>query len=504
VKFKQVLAWIKANVWIVVCSAIVLVALPVSMFFSQSWLSSTIKKQEKLANDKSKEVQSAEVTYTVPQFDPSMTAVSQKGAPNAALINHFRAAREEFKAKVDMLAKEGEEFNKGVGPAAASVGRAPFQPLVADLFPKPKLSAEQAKDPAVAKEAERLKLLEFEDAIVGKRGRPNPYQQLLDSVRAGSPPSQQLVMDVLQDTSKRETDKITAGTRKLTDDEEAQIKQTLQNRRLAEYQARARALGVYMTINALPHEADTSGGREGRSGLAPGMMEPDATIVTGAIEPKRLTTPLMFMHQWNLWVLQDFFAAVRLTNTGSDGKPLPIDRAVVKRIDRIELRNPERMKTLIQAPPQPGQEDPFADPNASTGETAPTGGTPGLVPLDKQVSHTGRSRGGWNPFYEVRRMRVTCVVSSARLNDFIGAIGRTNFLTVTDTDLFEVDVWNELREGYYYGEEHVVRAVIDVESIWLKSWLVPLMPNDVKRALGMEVPPEETAPPDGESSSNPG
>jgi hypothetical protein len=64
---------------------------------------------------------------------------------------------------------------------------------------------------------------------------------------------------------------------------------------------------------------------------------------------------------------------------------------------------------------------------------------------------------------------------------------------VTDLDLGEVDAWAALDEGYFYGDEHVVRVTLEVESIWLKSWLVPMMPEELRKALGMKV--EEAAPP---------
>ena len=60
-------------------------------------------------------------------------------------------------------------------------------------------------------------------------------------------------------------------------------------------------------------------------------------------------------------------------------------------------------------------------------------------------------------------------------------------MTVTDVDLQEVDIWEELRQGYYYGTEHVVRATISVETVWLRSWVTPIMPDPVKQTLGIQV-----------------
>jgi hypothetical protein len=52
-------------------------------------------------------------------------------------------------------------------------------------------------------------------------------------------------------------------------------------------------------------------------------------------------------------------------------------------------------------------------------------------------------------------------------------------------------VKGDLERGYYYGPEHVVRATITIESVWLRNWVGPLMPASVKRSLGV---PEPTPP----------
>ena len=106
--------------------------------------------------------------------------------------------------------------------------------------------------------------------------------------------------------------------------------------------------------------------------------------------------------------------------------------------------------------------------------------------------------GKWNPIFDVRRMELELIVSSARLQDVINAIHRTNFMTVTLVNIEAVAPEAELGQGFDYGGEHVVRAKLDIESVWLRSWTAKLMPKVLRGALAIpEVAPAEAAPSDG-------
>lgn len=105
-----------------------------------------------------------------------------------------------------------------------------------------------------------------------------------------------------------------------------------------------------------------------------------------------------------------------------------------------------------------------------------------------QVSITGRSTSPSNPDYDVRNAEIVAVVSSERLAVFLDALSRVNFNTVLQVRLGEVDVKADLERGYYYGNEHVVRATITLETVWLRNWTSPLMPASVKKTLGIVEP----------------
>ena len=54
--------------------------------------------------------------------------------------------------------------------------------------------------------------------------------------------------------------------------------------------------------------------------------------------------------------------------------------------------------------------------------------------------------------------------------------------------LSDVDAKGDLERGYYYGNEHVVRATITLETVWLRQWTAPVMPSSVKKALSIAEP----------------
>src|SRR5207248_669255 len=138
------------------------------------------------------------------------------------------------------------------------------------------------------------------------------------------------------------------------------------------------------------------------------------------------------------WMVSDLLRAIDAANTDAAGKRTTLDKSVVKRVERLELL-------------------------PATGPTEP--------------SITGRHSGGDNKLYDVRQGRLTLIVASSGLPALINAISRTNFMTVIGLDFAEIDPWADLDRGYYYGSDHVVRAVVKVETVWLRSWTEAMMPQ---------------------------
>ena len=470
-KLKPVMNWARENLGIVICTALILFILPASFVLSDGWLKAILTKQEQAVNNELNKLNAAKVTYKMPQFDPTVPAFEKSTVPNTRVTAQLKEKRDAMAQMVSRIADQAEDFNRGAGPAAAGVGRSEHRVLVEDLFPTPRLTPEQAANPAAAREVEQGRLNEAEDRFLGKRGNADPYQRLLDSVRAGEPKSAPEIADQLRDLYQKRLNSVAANPQTPTEEEKTKVRQEVIDARLGEYQSRARTLGVYASRSCFPGVFADGESR-------PAAERGESTIPVGLIDPTLLTRRQLFLYQWDLWMLSDFFTAVCLANT-IDGAQVGVDRAVVKRIESIRIRQPEGMKT--------GEFSEGAQ-DVSGAESPPVAPAPGMVPLDARVSFTGHARGGWNELFEVRRMTAKLVVSSARLNEFLDAIPRVNYMIVTDLDLEPVNTWDDLRAGYFYGDEHVVRATVEIESIWLKSWIVPLVPPELKQVLGMAAP----------------
>ena len=178
-------------------------------------------------------------------------------------------------------------------------------------------------------------------------------------------------------------------------------------------------------------------------------------------------------------MIRDLMSAIRVANSSASGTLGNINTSVVKRIERVTLGDAFASAT--------GGSD-ASNPDAAAATPAtPIEQLAGLVPSDPLVSVTGRKNSPGNPVYDVRTAQIVLVVSSARMKELFNAFARTNFMTITDIDLDEVDVRGDLDRGYYYGPEGVMRATISVETIWLRGWTQDLFPNGVKKRLGMTL-----------------
>lgn len=297
--------------------------------------------------------------------------------------------------------------------------------LTAGLFPKV---------PSGAKADQDVKALEFITSLIAF------HRHLLEEARAGKPPAANEVGQALNEHVQQEREKIKAQAGRDPNEEETKkLQEDLLAMRLGAYRKRASEIGVYADYAAfegIPAEVPTQ---------APGL-------------------PQLWDYQERAWVHQDVMQAVRAANS-SGGVP----DGVVKRILSINVSDP----TYDAKSPQP----PAAAYDA--GEDR--------APSDWSKSPTGRwgGPGTKNKWYDVRPVRLELIVSSQRLPEFVDALAATNFMTVIDMDLSRVDTLADLKDGYFYGDEHVVRASLLVETVWLREWRKADMPAEVQRSLGM-------------------
>ena len=312
--------------------------------------------------------------------------------------------------------------------------------LVQGLFPAP---ADLEKD---------VKIRELIGAVIAF------HAKLLAQAKAGSPPDPAQLATQLQEYSAAYIEKIKAqgGVTELPPPEKEKLGRELVDVRVDRCRKRATEINVYADgglFDGIPTEVPTK---------APTLAQ-----------------------AWDLqersWINADLMRAVAAANQSTENGVIG---AVVKRLLKFSIKAP----TYDPANPLPQAYDPGEE----------------RAPVDLAKSITGRigGAGSKNKWYDVRDAELDVIISSQRLPEFIDALAATNFMSVLDVSLSAISPRDDLRAGYFYGDENVVHAHIRVETVLLREWRKDWMPDDVKKALGMVegVTGPETTPAGGGSA----
>lgn len=441
---KNILTWIKAQWLVVLFLALVLIAVPCGFIFGSMWHGKTLEEQAKLAADKQKAIDGAKVSYSVASPVPGVPGIEDKSEPNAKKTEYFSTQKQRLDGEAKAVVDAALTHHIG------TKDKPNFPVLVDDLFPAPKNPGDVNR-----------RTLDFAKALVGDDKRPSAYKELLDIINAGSvlPPSQ-VSADLLDERS-RQIDAIAGNNANfaLNEEQKKKIDDILIGKRLGLYQRRASEIGVYATMDNLSN---------------------NPAKVLRAIPASPPSIQECFAWQADLWAMSEVFRAIRAANTpAGESTPASVDRAVVKRVYGITVDNWIRLRAT--------EEDPFGQPEARPADSgAAVDGVSAIIPprYTPNTSITGRWGGKNNKLYDIRGARLTVIVSSARLPEFIDAVSKSNFIAVTNLSLSEVDMWADLDAGYYYGEENVVRADVEIEMVWFKSWLDPIVPPSLRDQLG--------------------
>lgn len=441
---KGVLDWVKKNLIIVISIVLILVFLPAGWFFSSRWNNRVRTQATEAYTTTRTELQRAgSVTYSLPAVLAGEESVTQTRPPNRAVTEFFARQRAERLEQVREVVERGTAFNQR-----------DHAELVPGLLPA-----------AQNNSTLRRLGLEMAEQIAGTRDasgnvvRPSVYDLLLRRLNAAGPPDPAELGSVLAEHANREQEQYASGSTdgRLTEAQSQQLAQDLVRRRLQEYAGRAKSLAFYADLAAI-RGAETMNAETGWSHVP--SVPPSQNEITEADA---------FVWLWDYWVISDVLEAVAQANSDAVSGALPIPDAPVKRVERVRV-------SAVNLPPPgvPGQDDMGYGSARGSGSMGETGS---VAP----VTHTGRTT---DPAYDVRHVELTVIASSQNLPKLFDALGRVNFMTVVGVRLEPVDVWADLEQGYFYGEEHVVRAVISVETVWLRSWTLPLMPERVRQALG--------------------
>lgn len=454
----QILAWVKANLLIVIFSAIILaafVALPLIASSMNGKVRSTLQQRKQ----KYEELRGVE-NRTVQLGLAGGREVSVQG-----LITQRHV--DEAKTFVDAVVSDAEQTFDW----ALAHNRKQRQPLISGVFPEMQIHQ-------VAVKTEEL-----------HRAVMNAYRRLLTDIRAGSPPQ---LGDLRDDLFRRERMwRIERGLgeagRELTSEQQKELRETLGLTRIAKYSEIADTIRLYAALETLNPPEWALGQRQ------PSPME-------------------LFYWQWDFWVIEDVLLALNEANQSST----TVQDSAVKRIVSMAITE-QRPRSSGGGS---GPELPFggggggpglvggggggggvggggaSPPPSGGGETPASGGDRvdpvREVPRDYNASMSGRRT---NHLYDVRPVQLSIIVDTGSIPAVLDAIGRRNFMTITDLEVTPADAHRALDRGYVYGVGSVSRLDLTIETVWLRPWTAPLMPEELKSAL--KIAPDAPAAPQG-------
>jgi hypothetical protein len=440
----NILTWIKANLLIVISIALIVILLPVGWFFSSGWNSSIQEKAAKAYSDeKRKLTQASSVDYSLPRVLKDEEPLSESRAPNAIVTRFYKERKEQREAQVNEVIERGTLFNQ----ANHSVP-------VADLLPSAGSESEL-----------RRKGYKLGQLIAGTPEAPSLYARLLRKLNAGDAPEPETLASSLSQYKKQQEESYAATSTdgRVSTADADRLKQDLIKRRLGEYAGRAESIAFYCPLTAIQTEKPEKGYSH-----VPATEPGYDSIKEGPV----------YTWVWDYWIISDLLRAVSAANTDPSGVSLAVPDAPVKHVERIRVNEFIVADAVIEV-----NIDDFGG-RGGRGGRGGSSSNPASDDKDQFKAYTNRHQQPNNAF-DVRYAEMTVIASSQQLPALFDALGKTNYMTVVDADIEQVDVQDALLNGYYYGDDHVVRARIKIETVWLRSWTTEFMPEKVKQTLGI-------------------
>lgn len=536
---KAVLDWVKTN-WLIVVMAALVVLLPVGgLIGSGIWQQRILASVEGEYESEKRRLSGAQrVSYVVPAITTDGQPIELSREPNASITRALAEERRRRLEQVERVVERAVELNRAgheplieglFGPdgalAQSQAGASPSQmggrpggpgrggaqrarQPSGGAVPGPGAGQQPVQQPgqqpagdgtSAAPSVDPVPLLaELRDVITGAERPRSAYEALFAEFNAGRPPDPAELAEQLRQRRELEESKIEGQP---TDEERAAITETLRAVRMSRYRSAANRISIY----ASPAEVLELTAEEAESGR---YSEIPISPETPRPEPAEA-----FVWQWDYWIVQDLLESIREADTGPTGlRVVPAAAgpdgeivspgSTVKRLETIRLEKLDLSQAAgataggMGGPPGGG----FGGRGGGRGGRGGRGPAPAPAaapsmggggddddPEDWPTSYTGHSNPGGGP-YDVRRARLVAVVAADRVDDFIDTLTTRNLMTVIGMEVEAIEPWDELSAGYYYGPEPVVRVRLDLETVWLREWMAPLMPAQVRAALGVPPP----------------
>jgi hypothetical protein len=246
----------------------------------------------------------------------------------------------------------------------------------------------------------------------------------------------------------------------------------------------------------LPDVLRQSRATESKIYMMPGALQINPAIQNVGMPPREED---IWSAQLSLWIQTDVARAIAATNAHSSKGILD---APVKQLGQLVVAQGASPANGSSSPaanaPVPGRPpvNPFGGPPFGGMEDATGGGTGATgakvsdpaepLTFDFVTSPTGRVSTG---LYDVYDFQLTVDVEAAQLPALITELTRNQYVTVRWLNFTPVDLDQLKAAGFLYGSEPVVRAVLYCETLFMRKWTEPLMPDRVKGALGIAPAP---------------
>ncbi|MBL1218788.1 MAG: hypothetical protein D8M59_15000 [Planctomycetes bacterium] len=473
-----ILNWIKANLIIVILCAAMVICLPTFYVLGEMMNKNLRSDIQKRADNQLSTLKGVEyATVEIDPLLPGAESVSEKVTLTDAVILEYERVRNQIKSDSEAIVAEALAVNQ--------------KPVMSDrIFPKPR-------------DTEAHLPFELHGMYLAA------HDQLIRSANAGMPMLPEDVsfqLSEYRDTYLRTQLNVEPGMQ-LKPSEEDQLEEAMTRRRMSLYSQTATEFAVYADSTVFV--------------LADWKME------TG--RPPNERERFDWQHQ--LWVHTDLIDSISRANEipGGGGELATIvgqPSSVVKRILSITLQplafgvksggsSGESEMMMGEGDPAWGGEYGFSEGGPVTGgkgggSSSRRGGgtrrpekptpaskpksdnTDPTKPLDRDYAQaiSGRTTNG---LYDVRRADVVLIVDSARFDRLIDAINSTNFMTVTNIEILRIEPREHLAQGFFYGNEPVVEAALEIETLWFRDWTTQWMSDDVKEWLGIPVESDDAS-----------
>ncbi|MCC7408287.1 MAG: hypothetical protein IT442_09455 [Phycisphaeraceae bacterium] len=482
---KRLLEWAKANPMTVGSAGVIVASLAVWVFVVWMPGSQFRGDMSRQANAKLSEInQYADASVQIPAPEAAGEPQSVRMVVNQPAIEKLEWVQQRMQKESQVVIDQAVAFNRGS-----------HRPMLDGLFPQPA----RPDLPYTARERYR----EMMAAMLSDQ--PNTFG--LPHLNAGSPPTPAEIAEELGKVDQEISAEI--SPRRVTDLSLAEQREMAARRtqRIKEFLTR-RARGIHLYASRDPSTWPLD-------------------VAAWAYDAKQPKLSEIWNSQMSLWVQQDILEAIGRVNHVDDPTQ-DVTTGPVKRLVSIEVVGPgyvgidnggtfltqgsgtgrrasimssmaaesafDAQSAALRAAMRPPEMDgpsvsqaPVAGP--PQGEEADPTPPVQLASVDYSVSPTGRSS---NEVFDVWHARVTVVIDSTRIPQFIDALSKVNFITVLQLTTQDVDEYQDLLQGYVYGPDDVVQLTMSIETVWLRAWTAPLMPRVIKLAVGVPLPESST------------